>query len=355
VYQIEFKGEKLKILHVAELVKGGVATILNELVKSQSANAENNVQILVNKQHFEYVEADIVHSYSGRRNLFGLLRFAAAILRIYLQEKPDVIHLHSSFSGLVARLVLLPVKVKIIYQPHGVSFDKQRVQGVKRSLLGFVEKILSYKAAQIIAISKYELAQLAMFLPAEKLVLVNNAVVDVEYKKEHCRNGRLLFVGRFDRQKGLDILLNYYKKNKVSYPLDIVGSKVIATEEVDSSGIENVNFLGWKTSGQLVGLYGQYSGVIMPSRWEGFGLVAIEALRSGTPVLCSNIGALPFIVKHGLNGFVFDLKNVEQELTSAISSLECADLAQMIESSRAIYLREFTAEKMCHKVFATYQ
>jgi glycosyltransferase involved in cell wall biosynthesis len=344
----------LKVLHIAELVKGGVATILNEVIQSQNKIDGVEAQVLVNKIHVEYITSNCVNTYSGGRSLWGLLLFANAILKLYLKERPDVIHLHSSFAGLVGRLVLLPMRVKIIYQPHGVSFDIQRVAWFKRLILGCVEKVLSYRSAKIIAISSYEFKQLECFISTKKLVLINNGVVDIEYKVDNHRNGRLLFVGRFDRQKGLDLLLNYYRNNDVIYPLDIVGDSVLSNNDQDTEALLNVELLGWKTSADLAAIYSQYSAVVMPSRWEGFGLVAIEALRSGTPVICSDRGALPFIIKNGMNGFVFDLDNINDALNSTLLIFNSSDIQQLIDNSRNTYLSEYTSKIMCDKIVSTY-
>lgn len=341
-------------MHVAEYIKGGVATILNELIVYQKNTKSIDVSVLVNAAHVEYLEDKEVYSYTGSRGFLGLLSFAVAIVKCFFKEKPDIVHLHSSFAGLVGRVVLLPFRVKIIYHPHGVSFDSARSSGLSRLCLSFVEKFLALKCTGIIAISEYELNELAKVLPNKKLYLVNNGVSDlISYIPNYQRNGRLLFVGRFDQQKGLDLLLNHYKNTSNNLPLDIVGAAVLADSSLDED-IHNVNILGWKSGSELEELYSTYSAVVMPSRWEGFGLVAIEAMRSGTPVISSDKGALPYIVKNGVNGFIVNLEAFSDNFQKQLNIFKNVDYEVMSNEARNTFIDNYTAFKMCEGILDVY-
>ena len=67
--------------------------------------------------------------------------------------------------------------------------------------------------------------------------------------------------------------------------------------------------------------YQSCDGVIMPSRWEAFGLVAVEAMKYKKPVIVSDCGALPELVKDGYNGYVFKMDD-EDSLKLIIDKLE---------------------------------
>lgn len=343
----------MKILHIAEFTKGGVATILSSLIMHQEKLSESEVSLLIEKDHAEYVNCKNVETFKGGRNLLGLIRFGISIISTYNRVKPDVVHLHSSFAGLVGRIVLAPFKVNIIYQPHGISFDSDRVNGFKKYVYQSIEKLLSYKTNKLIAISTYELKQLSHILDRRKIVLINNGVPDSSVDINPARNGRLIFVGRLDEQKGLDLLLNLYKKGLIDKRLDIVGESVLKGSNYDTD-IENVTFLGWKSQKDLETLYANYEAVIMPSRWEGFGLVAIESLRCGTPVLCSNRGALPFLIEDNKSGFIFDLQNYELSIPESIKRLQNTNFESLSKYSRKVYLEKFTSTRMCEETFQLY-
>lgn len=344
----------MKILHVAEYTKGGVATILSSLITHQEKLNGSKVSLLIEKTHTEYVDCKDTYVFNGGRSLIGLIRFGFSIISSYLKVKPDVVHLHSSFAGLVGRIALSPFRVKIVYQPHGISFDSDRVNGFKKHLYQFIEKFLSNNMNKMIAISEYEYDQLSRILGKSKLVLINNGVPDTSVDINLIRNGRLLFVGRLDEQKGLDLLLNLYKEGLIDKSLDIVGESVLKDSDYDLD-IENVTFLGWKSQKELEMLYSDYDAVIMPSRWEGFGLVAIESLRSGTPVLCSNRGALPYLIEDNRSGFVFNLQDYEQSIPESIKRLQNTSFESLSLHSRKVYLEKYTSVRMCEETFQLYK
>ena len=87
--------------------------------------------------------------------------------------------------------------------------------------------------------------------------------------------------------------------------LHVIGACV--NEDRTEEPASNVNILGWLPRHAIDRYYAAADAVVMPSRWEGFGLVAIEAMRNGTAVIVSNRGALPELVEDGKTGHVFDL------------------------------------------------
>ena len=122
----------------------------------------------------------------------------------------------------------------------------------------------------------------------------------------------IAFVGRHDRQKGLDILLDAISRfPSPRIHLHVIGKAVCGRRREDEARFatpsSNVTFHGWLDRKAIVELLRKVDAVVMPSRWEAFGLVAIEAMRAGVPVIASNRGALPEVVQDGVGGYIFDL------------------------------------------------
>ena len=94
---------------------------------------------------------------------------------------------------------------------------------------------------------------------------------------------------------------------------------------------------------QLMGLYRQAAAVIMPLRWdEPFGLVAVEAMACGTPVVGTNRGALPEIIETGVTGFVFE--GID-EAVAALANIGEIDRAVVRKSAETRFSRRIMASR----------
>lgn len=129
----------------------------------------------------------------------------------------------------------------------------------------------------------------------------------------------LLFVGALGRHKGLNWLLDAYSGGGLSWPLVVIGASRHDAPQSWPSDVMVITDVGH----QAVMAAWRHAGIgLVPSLCrEGFGLVAVEAMRSGVPVVASRIGALPEIVADGVTGLLVTPGNT-LELVRAIRQLE---------------------------------
>jgi glycosyltransferase involved in cell wall biosynthesis len=124
----------------------------------------------------------------------------------------------------------------------------------------------------------------------------------------------ILFVGTLEPRKNLGRLLRAWTEIKDEFNdlwLMIVGVSGNVFKSIHvSQDIERVHFLGYVDDASLAGLYANASLFVLPSQDEGFGLPALEAMASGTPVIVSDGGALPEVV--GAAGMIFCLSDPNQ-------------------------------------------
>jgi glycosyltransferase involved in cell wall biosynthesis len=347
-------GSALRVLHVAERIKGGIASYIDEVTAYQEAHfGSGSVGLIVPASEACYLERPgaarlSTYRFDGRGPL-AMLRLFRTVRREIRSFRPDVVHLHSSFAGVSGRLAILTCRPRpaVAYCAHGWSFAIETARW-KRGLYAGVERVLARMTDVIINISVADNRDsMAAGIGADKCVVVPNGILPMAQPTDgssaKSRPGdplRLLFVGRFDRQKGIDLLLDALGMlSRRDLHLTVIGSPVLGGAEVAMP--DSVSVVGWLPRHELPGYYASADAVVMPSRWEGFGMVAIEAMSCGTPVIASNRGALPEIVRHGRTGFVFDLDRDE--------------LRSMGVQARRDFERRFTAESMNRRLGRIYR
>lgn len=353
----------MKILHVGEYVNGGIATYLKTLLNGLQRYNDIENYLLISEyksqQGWENITKKVFY-YKYKRSIANIFSAIKQIHAVIKDINPDIIHVHSTWAGLFVRLpyLLKKRKAKIIYQSHGWSFLMDTSK-YKKNIYAFVEKILSIPTDKIINISNYEQNQAIKYgLNKNKMVMIYNGVEDKVNKSNLKLNWdknkiNLLFVGRLDRQKGLDLFLDVYNKME----LDNIHLYVIGTSVLDNSlpkNTETVTYLGWVDNKDIDAYYQACDAVIMPSRWEGFGLVAIEAMRNSKPVIVSDAGALSELVQDKISGYVFNLKD-KFSLRDILLKIDKDKLKIIGIKNRILFLKNFTSKQLVTNVLNLYK
>lgn len=353
----------MKILHVGEYVNGGVATYLKTLLNGLQKYNDIENYLLISEYKSQKNWDDItkkIFYYKYKRSIVNIFSAIKQIHEVIEKVNPDIIHVHSTWAGLFVRLPYLfrKKKVKIIYQPHGWAFLMDTSK-YKKNIYALVERILSIPTDKIINISNYEQNKAIKYgLDKNKMIMIYNGVEDKINKSNLKLNWNdnkinLLFVGRLDRQKGLDLFLDVYDKMK----LENIHLYVIGTSVLDDNlpqNTDNITYLGWVDNKDIDAYYQACDAVIMPSRWEGFGLVAIEAMRNSKPVIVSNRGALPELIKNNKNGYIFDMNDLNS-LVSILPKLDKSKLKLLGINARKIFLENFLADKFVDNIYYLYK
>lgn len=275
--------------------------------------------------------------------------------------EPDVIYCHSTWAGVFVRFPMLffGKPCRVLYNAHGWAFLRDTAEW-KRKVYAEIEKMLLHSTDTVVNVSKHEYNSAIKYgLPSQKLRVIYSGIsaekgaIDPSVKMpSHCVN--LLFVGRFDPQKGIDYLLQEFSKcHRNDLHLTVIGDNVIGGTHIEKKNSDKVTFLGWVAHEKLASYYSQCDAVVMPSRWEAFGLVAIEAMKYGKPVIVSDKGALPEIVKDGQNGLVFDFNN-PKSLQSVLGKLSKDKLHEMGNKAEKDFMEHYRLENMVTATIKNY-
>lgn len=357
----------LNVLHISETLPGGPASYLEEVLPYQVERlGAHSVTLLVAEQHGLFVPKGfggrvVFYDRSGR-NFISLARLGRAAQECIWQLRPNIVHLHCSFSGAVIRLWVhtgrqMPA---IVYCPHGWSFV--RTTGViSQRVYAAAERWLAYRTDTIINLCKSELDAAAKFgLPRERMVVVQSGIATaapsisdpVVFDQQKIN---ILFVGRHDYQKGLDLLIEAMKE-LVGMPiqLHVVGDAVLTNGRKFDTFPPNVSLYGWVPRDRVSAYISAADAVIMPSRWEGLPLTAIEAMRLARPVIASNCGGLNDIVVDGETGILFAPNDV-QAIVSVLKALDLTKMRSMGSLASRRFMQEFTADRMNTELMDLYE
>jgi D-inositol-3-phosphate glycosyltransferase len=253
--------------------------------------------------------------------------------------KYDLIHSHYWMSGLAAEKLAESWQVPIIQMFHTLGKLKQKIAQNAEEAEGEYringEKRVISLADKIIASTSTEKAQLENLYSAEpaKIEIIPPGVdlsrfypIPPDEAKEFIgiplEKRMLLFVGRIEPLKGIRTLLQaicYLQENgevEKNLCLLVIGGDLedhdgkesedmyLLNQLRDEYGLQDmVTFLGKKSQDSLPYYYSAAEMVIMPSHYESFGMVALEAMACGTPVIASLVGGLIHLVEDGTTGY----------------------------------------------------
>lgn len=294
-----------------------------------------------------YVIARLWGKIKGAMCTVGNPFAARAVAKKCREFKPDVVHFHNTFpliSPLAVRAAskYAPVVMTLHnYRTACVSgvptrdgkvcslcLDKKCVlDGVKHrcyrgslsATLPLAINIALYRAllpkwvSSFIVLSEFQKRKMVEYgWPEEKIVVKGNFVSQNPVSPVQEKKDQIVYVGRLSKEKGVETLINAFKQLGRMTKLVIVGDGVDRVELEEMAQGLNVEFVGLKPVEEVSRLMSESKATILPSEWwETFGLTVVESLIEGSPVVVSNLGALPEIVQDGRFGEVFEAGNIE--------------------------------------------
>jgi glycosyltransferase involved in cell wall biosynthesis len=196
-------------------------------------------------------------------------------------------------------------------------------------------------------------------IPAKRLRLIPNGIPSESPRGRRREvlwpegKRRVLFVGRFDRQKGTDVLLDALEELQDSAFCYLVGDTVLGDAPLRDLPL-NASATGWLFPAEIEAFYRSADVVVVPSRWEGFGLNAVEAMRAELPVIASRVGGLIEVVKDGTTGVLVPPGD-KSALVKALRDIDDERLAAMGRAGRQRFLRYFTLDRVHEQITGLYR
>lgn len=302
-----------------------------------------------------------------------------------------LIHSHYWMSGIAAQQLKEEWNVPVVHMYHTLGLMKNRVAQSEAEMEGDYringERQVLKTADRIVAATLAEQSQLQFLYHADKdKIAIIPPGVDTSHfypiPQDEARgvigvpakDPMLLFVGRIEPLKGVETLIRAIAHMRTTGVTDryphylavIGGTPVIDPQEEDSEmarlqrlsremGLEDlVLFLGKRAQSSLPYYYSAADVLIMPSHYESFGMVALEAMACGTPVVASQVGGLAFLIQDGVTGFVVpggDYLALSERLTQLLSQ---PALRARLGEQAAAYAHAYSWENVTGQIVDLY-
>jgi glycosyltransferase involved in cell wall biosynthesis len=360
----------MKILYlITKSEAGGAQTHVYELCKYFSK--KNNIVVMsspggwLEKQCSDLGVEFIPNNYfSNKINFLNIFKAIKKIRGILIEEKPDIVHCHSSGAGFVGRLATKN-KIPTFFTAHGWGFNIG-VPFTQKCIAIFAEKYVSKYCEKIICVSQFvrDLGLKYKIAKKEKFEIIYNGVDVVEKKLYNLKNKKIkiLFVGRLAEPKEPLILLKVYQKLsdefKQNLEINIVGDgpkKKELSLFVKKNNLENVNLLGNLPRSSVFDIMTESNIFVLISKYEGLPMTILEAMSVGLPIIASDVGGVKEVVNKN-NGFLLKNNSVQElkiVLDKLINNKKLRE--KMGETSKERVLEKFSLIEMLEKTDKVYE
>ncbi|MFZ5885235.1 MAG: glycosyltransferase [Chloroflexota bacterium] len=303
----------------------------------------------------------------------------------------DIIHSHYWMSGIAAAsLSDLWGGTPIIHMFHTLGEMKNRIARSEEEREGAYrldgERQVLRRANRVVVATLAELTQLRFLYKADvsRMVVIppgvdlshfypipsDEAKMYVGIKPE---DRMVLFVGRIEPLKGVDTLIQAMccltlKDKSRPVHLAIIGGDPSASPETMTAEMkrlqalcdelavgQTVVFLGKRDQDKLPYYYSAAEVLVMPSHYESFGMVALEAMACGTPVIASEVGGLAYLVRDGETGFTIPAEEPDTLCEKISWLLNDKELHARMSAQAAEYARNYAWEKIAAQIVDEYQ
>jgi glycosyltransferase involved in cell wall biosynthesis len=332
---------------------GGLGTVATQLAKAlaelnevdvivicKSASAKVTIEALPSLTVIRFPRQSVYHSTT--KELFHAMPIVRWLRRNGF-EKPDIIHVHSIQCDQLAKHYKRNGNVPIVYTCH--SLARMEKAKARRSGTAMRQEKLIRMANVITTPSLWQKMQIKRYYPffkKEISVIRNGVWLSSSSNTKLADANRLLFVGRLNHGKGIKELLQavaILKKAIRPVTLHIIGGGSLSYKSKMKKLIrqlkivKQVKWLKRMKYSTLQKVYSQFGCVVVPSRHESFGLVALEAMAAGVPLVSTRNGGLASFVNSSNATLIADVHPAA--IASSIRSMRNNRHATLIKVNNA--------------------
>ncbi|MBC2579472.1 glycosyltransferase family 4 protein [Clostridium sp. DJ247] len=326
---------------------------------------ENNYGVIVHRVTPYKVYTDDFTKWVMHLN-FSMIEEATRI--ITNSEKFDLIHAHDWLSAFAAKSLKWSFKIPMVATIHATEHGRNR--GIKTDIQRYIsstEWVLTYEAWKVVACSNYMRQQVNELFesPWEKIWVIPNGVDPekftfgfdwINFRRNFAKDNEkiVFYIGRHVFEKGIHVLVDASQEivNRYNDTKFVIAGTGPMTEELKNKVRERsleskFLFTGYMNDETRDKLYRVANVAVFPSLYEPFGIVALEAMAAGCPVVVSNTGGFNEIIEHRGNGLKAVAGSTESIIDNVSELLFNDNLARTVKENaiNTIYAK-YTWEKV---------
>jgi glycosyltransferase involved in cell wall biosynthesis len=342
-----------KHIHIVHILPslgfGGAERYVTDLINNSGADFRYTIVVFFDKidLYCEITSSRVQIKKVLKKSKLGI-SFIFQLRKALVALKPDIIHTHLFAGDFWGRLAARSLGVPIITTEHNINdsegFLKNKLRSWMRNYSD--EYVACSQFVRSYAVKKYGIKKpYSVIYPGVAAQRFKN-IIPLEFH----RPLRLLLIGRLTQQKGQEFALRALAELK-EFPwfLSIVGEgedkKYLQGLVKELSISDSVIFL--PPLKNVENVYEENDVVLVPSVWEGFGMVAAEALSSGRVAVASRVGGLPEIIEDGRTGFLFSKLDRKSFINTLSSIFRNKKIASQVAVQGQKYVQvTFTASNM---------
>lgn len=350
--------ERVLIVHNYYQIPGGEDTVVSNERKMLEDNGHD--VFMYSRHNDEIKKKGIIGKLLLPFETIYSLKTTRDIKKIVKEKKIDIVHIHNTFPLISPSIYSVSKKagVKVVQTVHNFRLlcpaatfardnkicedcvNKGLLNSIKHncyrnsklqtiiaaSMLKFNRIIGSYKKVDAyIALTEFNKEKLSSLIPKEKIFVKPNfcekpsiPIVPIE-EREY-----FMFLGRLDKLKGIDLLVEAWKDIKYEELL-VVGTgpeEEYLKSFIKENNMKNVKLVGFKKKDEAMKLLSKAKALIVPSQWyEGFPMTIVESFSIGVTVIAGDIGNIGTIIKSNVNGIIYKY-NEYSDLSEVINKVK---------------------------------
>jgi len=292
----------MRILHVAEAFGGGVLEMTRILAEG-AARAGHQVAIAYGRRPEtpEDVRAAVHHSVElfetpwVERTAGAQVRAVRTLEQLVARWEPDVIHLQSSFAGVLGAAFLRRHSVPLVYTPHGYAFAMSNEGRFRRFAYRSVEKVVASRVNLVATTSASEGQQAAVEVGASRVLVVENGIPELDPSRiprpAEPDGPSVIGIGRLRPQRRPEACARILSSVRDVARVRWIGGGDPESAEARALADAGVPMTGWLSRGETLDEISRATAYLHWTAWDGLPLSVLEAMARDVVVVASDIPA----------------------------------------------------------------